>query len=460
MLPEMQQPGTPYLRPEKFVAWYALDYFQRPNWRQCWKWMCCVLAFDLSIAWLGYLLVCWDKPALAAGPVSTIHAREQVQCGQCHTGWFRPAARLLLPEARSVRDADCAGCHAEPAQKPYHTPHAEDRACATCHREHRGQMLLKQVKDAYCIECHADPRLAEGSPSQLPNVADFLKDHPEFAAVQNGTDACQLRFNHAVHLRSTGVLGPGGIVQQLGCSDCHQLAGDGKHMTMPKYESCRDCHPLSVAVLGDFKAEPLAAAVAAFNALPATHVEPALVRQELRQRYTAFVQANPSALNIPLHPTPKQPLPGKPPSSAKSLTATAWVQEQVQAAERRLLVGAGGCRYCHEPSKNFVADSVQGRLPSYAKTNLSQSWMPRAVFNHAVSGHKEQDCTACHPATYSTRTQDVLMPGIESCRVCHQPAGSGRFDCSECHRYHHADQRRGPYLTTPASTPLLKANHP
>lgn len=49
-------------------------------------------------------------------------------------------------------------------------------------------------------------------------------------------------------------------------------------------------------------------------------------------------------------------------------------------------------------------------------------WLTRSVFDHAA--HTLMACTSCHAGTpASERTADILLPGIESCRACHSPAG-------------------------------------
>jgi hypothetical protein len=64
-------------------------------------------------------------------------------------------------------------------------------------------------------------------------------------------------------------------------------------------------------------------------------------------------------------------------------------------------------------------------------------------------------CDECHEgARGSSKTKDLLLPGIETCRKCHGPAetpsvstgfaGGVDDSCVECHRYHDGDHpRRG-----------------
>jgi hypothetical protein len=460
MLPDMRQPGSPYLRHDRFGDFYLLNYFRRMSWRDRWKWRLCIVVLAFSLSWVLYLSIRGDEPAFASGPIATQHAQAEVQCRQCHERSFQPMKRLFLPAAHSVRDDACIACHQPQGGDSYHTSQSANTACASCHREHRGELVLARVKDAYCTQCHAQLALKDGTASNLRGVTSFVHDHPEFQALRSQKDPGGLRFNHAVHLSLLGVAGPDGGKRVLQCDACHQPTAGGCYMTLPKYASCAECHPLSITVAGQFKEPTLAAAVAAFSTQPAPHVEPNLIRQDLTTRFNAFALQHPAVLKTSGAIDPVVPLPGKPAPRNDAKPIEAWVAHQVEHAEKRLFIGAGGCRYCHEPTSDPSRALAEGALPTYAKTNLSTNWMPLAKFDHGVQEHRLTDCTACHPAQYSQKTADVLMPKIEQCRVCHQPKGSGRSDCAECHRYHHADQRRGTCPVAPGASTAATGGRP
>jgi predicted CXXCH cytochrome family protein len=76
-----------------------------------------------------------------------------------------------------------------------------------------------------------------------------------------------------------------------------------------------------------------------------------------------------------------------------------------------------------------------GGLPEYLPANIPARWLAHAAFDH--KSHQMLACSECHAAATSTRAADVLLPGIDSCRKCHDGrAGKARADCAECHTYH------------------------
>jgi cytochrome c peroxidase len=107
------------------------------------------------------------------------------------------------------------------------------------------------------------------------------------------------------------------------------------------------------------------------------------------------------------------------------------MDQQVMLADRLLF--DKGCKLCHVMVKG------QGTLPMVAKSSIPARWFLHAEFNH--DSHRLLTCTACHNRTPESRqTADILLPGIASCRSCHQDSGARRDAangrCSECHSYH------------------------
>jgi hypothetical protein len=77
--------------------------------------------------------------------------------------------------------------------------------------------------------------------------------------------------------------------------------------------------------------------------------------------------------------------------------------------------------------------------PEFLKTAIPPRWLPHSRFNHGV--HRVLSCRECHgKAEQSTRTADVLLPRMNTCRECHRLTDGARTGCVECHVYH--DKKR------------------
>jgi hypothetical protein len=474
MLSSQRDPKSAY--PKFESGWLELDYFRRPRWlRGARKYLTggvCLAAVTLA----GVTLLPVTRHVHQAGPVSTAHAAFGHQCGQCHRAAFQPLRRFVSgdDQLRSVSDTECLSCH----DGPLHHAEAPTRACATCHREHRGRPSLAWPEDGHCTACHAN--LAAVHPATCyRNVADFAT-HPPFRPSQPGqTDNAQVAFNHQLHLQiDFAVLkkarGPSlaDLPDRLECSACHQPDAARRYMQPINYEShCARCHILSVRLAGDFPDPPLQEAVRRFHQEPAPHREPEVVRATLRERLVRFVQENPV---VPGEPRAASPvvrwLPGRSPREVTE-PEWSWVKRQLAEAEGLLFVnrqlppveqsaflGGDGCRHCH------VGDGAPaGRpddLPHFRKTNIPARWFTHSRFRH--DSHRELKCTECHAqALTSTRTSDVLLPTLETCQKCHRDPGGARTACAECHTYHDHRQERsfdGPltireFLNGPAGAP-------
>jgi predicted CXXCH cytochrome family protein len=369
------------------------------------------------------------------------------ECAHCHRDSFRTAEKLLEPDATGavVPDGACSKCHAGPLHNLFTK---KTIACATCHREHRGRMQLARVPDGQCISCHADlkeHRIGGGRGLQYRDVRAFAGGHPAF---REQDDPGRLHFNHRAHLRADGILGRDGRTVKLQCVDCHRPDSGGHFMEPIRYEKhCADCHPLCVRLVGDFKGpdqQRLDQAVKDFNARPAPHQEPTHVRAVLRERLLAFVQEFPVLAGDPgerlvdpgsfRSPTgrPRPPTDVEWRWSREKLSTVEnlmFPEQQKEISEKVLFDNAGGCRFCHlEKARDG------GGLPVYEPTQIRERWMNHARFSHVK--HRLLDCTECHDARQSSKTKDVLMPRLELCQRCHNPAVGVRHDCAECHAYH------------------------
>ena len=405
-------------RDTKWVAQrQALDYLKRPAFlamlrrRITWG-----LILAAALAGIPMVLgLAGGKQALMRGPVSPQHGLFVSRCEACHVRAF----------AR-VPDAACETCHDGPAHpaKSIDTVQLRDApACADCHVEHNGAAALANVTNGNCVNCHRDLRAHGGRliPAALIITAFGPQRHPEFSALSQ-TDSRPMKLNHAIHMPAKPVV-IRGMKLPMQCADCHRndpgsQTGDPVPVTFER--NCRSCHAREL----EFDVYELLGA----NAAPAPHTkDPQTIHQFILNAYRQALANDPSIIRRPL---------GN--DVAPEPAATAWLDRVVRDSEGFLFQRK--CNYCHEYSgmeQGFPAvrkiNRIQGR---YSETNPEgEPWLPRGEFNHRA--HRAVDCESCHSkARASTKTTDILIPGMESCLPCHQDASAGLDRCSKCHLYH------------------------
>jgi Cytochrome c7 and related cytochrome c len=426
-----------------------LQYFKQPHPIRSWQLWLSILIPVVALGWFAAERAKSQK-IYSSGPLSTAHAVLGKRCNVCHV------TTLGVFRAR-VSDDACSRCHDAPAH------HADKVAsivsCGSCHLEHRGSLRLANTEDVSCTQCHADLRARNGNSTYVRMVRDFDKGHPEFAALRPGaSDPSQIKLNHYAHLRPN-LAGPSGTVQ-MDCQDCHRLASPNQSwpygmsqaplqpnsqpgqsspqaMTSSASMSADTKHPRSRdTMLPIFYATQCAACHVKdlqfdkrFDQ-PAPHDKPEVVQAFLVQNYSDYFATHPEALAEAVSPERILPSKMKLPLPIPH-TRQEWMDQQVMLAD--LLLFGKGCKLCH------VMIEGNGRLPMVAKSSIPARWFPHAEFSH--DSHRLLTCTACHGRTPESReTADILLPGIATCRSCHQDSGprsdaaSGR--CSECHSYH------------------------
>jgi len=429
-----------------------LQYFKQPHPLRTWRLWLSIVVPVIAVAWFAAERASSQK-ILSSGPLSAAHAVLGKKCNVCHV------TTLRIFRAK-VSDDACSKCHDAPAH------HADKVAstvsCGSCHLEHKGSLRLASTDDASCTQCHADLRTRGGNPQYVRAVKDFDREHPEFAALRPGVrDPGQVKLNHYAHLRPN-LAGPGGPVQ-MDCQDCHRLtaidaswpyaasrpipqptalsmspgitaaAGAGadlKHSRSQDYmlpilyvNQCAGCHVKDLQFDKRFD-----------QAAP--HDKPEVVQAFLVQKYGDYFASHPGALSEAV--APERILPGKMKLPLPvPHTRQEWMDQQVMLADRLLF--DKGCKLCH------VMLAGNGPLAMVAKSSIPARWFLHAEFDH--DSHRLLTCTACHDRTPESReTADILLPGIASCRNCHEDSGarhdaaSGR--CSECHSYHDWSKER------------------
>lgn len=273
-------------------------------------------------------------------------------------------------------------------------------------------------------------------------------------------DRGRLRFNHALHLRDSGVMDARGMTHKLrdNCLSCHEPTEDGRYMQPIRYENhCASCHPLVFdpglvqdssgeifelswgdssgrirsrqAGGGEWGIEELLGEGGRFRLLTAPHRAAVEVRGFLTDVYAAeaLISASEGSAGE-AHDDGSHPRPGRSGISKESpqlsLESKALISRQTVAAQQLVqsanfprgtsmeipglfrsldwLQGSGGCRYCHETDDgSTVNDSeagfyVAGAFPLPA---IRKPRLPGRWFPHAEfdhDAHRMMTCVECH----------------------------------------------------------------
>jgi len=376
------------------------------------------------------------------GPLHAAHQFIGSDCNACHTSPFQP-----------IENVQCTNCH---TKVEHHVPVTssdiglfDQRRCGECHVEHAETPSVVSRDQRLCSDCH--DKLNELSPrTQLLNVADFGSDHPDFrvSVLQSSegakgldwttvrldvlpgerrTETSHLRFSHTQHLARRGIKGPNGD-EVLQCRNCHEPDSSGRLMQPVQMEqNCSRCHslrfdekdPTSIVPHGDIEG-----------------VYQTLLSHFSRQFLEGDVGSTRRAAISVRRPGGQ---PGMVLTRDEQFRARDWAEQQSLMAARDLFEKRV-CVDCHEVTK------LSGRLGieqwKVEPVKLTQTWMPRAQFNHQA--HKTTECLTCHTgATVSKRSNDVLMPDINVCRTCHSGAEDATrlpSDCLMCHQFHLPDR--------------------
>jgi predicted CXXCH cytochrome family protein len=340
-----------------------------------------------------------------------------------------------------VHNEACAECHGGITQ---HAATDTDlgatlagRRCATCHKEHAGPVAIVRRDSAFCADCHNSLKSTLGDKTELQDVRNFARQHPEFRPVflrppadpgvtrwtsirlalddPNTREQSNLRFTHKAHLDPAGVDSPDGKIQ-MNCGSCHEPDVSGATMLPVEMKRhCSSCHTLG------------------FESVSLPHASVEQVINVLRGYYLGPRTAAPIPVmeDVMIAKRRQARRPGAVPDEPDvALTPEGRVQRAARDIFERTL-----CVDCHTVDRA----ETDGAEPGWKieRVRVNQRWMPSAHFNH--KSHAQRPCDECHKAEVSEQSEDVLIPGIRMCRECH--AGNAvtaglRSPCIECHDFH------------------------
>ena len=401
-------------------------------------------------------------------------------CSVCHEGPTHHDSQPFTPA--------CSSCHFEHKGRE-RLVDLTDRQCTQCHaglttKEGRAPAFAAKIRHL----SSGHPEFAVTASKAGAPARVRLDETPGPA------DGAQVCLDHQKHLKP-GLFradapwyrpGAKGIVDtpkglRLGCTYCHRPQDDGAYMAPISYaKHCADCHPLA------FDNDK-------FPGVAAPHDKPEIVHAFLRTKYAEAPEGERVA-----RPSEKEAVAEKPDEEAgrprRRLGAREPVEEErprrrrgepnetpppkaaakgVKDVEALLFFknkeSADTCLLCHtltvtmatkpsvscvetngkpaseaaaliEPIRAALQAARGEKLPAVAATRIPSRWLPHSRFDHRA--HRPLACAECHRASESTRTADVLLPSVATCRECHREAAGARAVCVECHHYHDKTKER------------------
>ena len=462
-------PGGKDNKPRLIAEKYSIEYYRRPKPTRVWKSPWNYAAIGLAVTLVAAIYSVERKQAFQAAHLSAAHASFAQNCAACHEVSWQPAMRLVTLDAShySVPDAACQKCHHPADHVAGLVPSGH---CASCHQEHRTESELTAVADSHCTQCHRDLQLPDGAAVSFVSAIETCDEgkagHPEFA-LHRSTDGAVgprhgarklavfvtgddqharwldrggVKFNHQLHLNPAGVKAPGRELEILTCASCHVPEENGRIMRPIVYEShCQRCHPLR-----------LSEQLSGLGEAPHGSVDEVygfLRRAKLAELNTTHESRSAATPNFP---SPRDAVKTRLPIQS---VLSQQEETELHAAADQVVFGRQAerlCYHCHHIvargetweilSENPDVVGDQAAVTATGEPSMVPArWMLHAQFDH--ESHCAIACGECHAAADSSRTADILMPSIATCRACHgnsseTATGRVRADCVLCHAYH------------------------
>lgn len=424
------------------------------------KWSWALLAITLTLGLLLPMLAHYvptfrsqikDVPAIGlnaweSGPLASAHHTMANDCQSCHGTPFQV-----------VQDDKCIVCHAntkahaDPVRYPL--PDIAESRCAHCHRDHNGDTGLIRADQELCSDCHRNLSERVNGDTELVDVSDFGKNHPQFKVLLPAWDAqgqftpervsmdkkplveqSGLKFPHAKHLAKEGLKTADGV-QHLECASCHRPESGGALIAPINFEEhCQSCHRLDFDLRMPDRQAP--------------HGDVAEVQYMISEFYSKVaLEGGFDDVQAPVSVRQRR-RPGQPPASAQEQReALEWARSKALQTTDTLFQSRT-CTVCHTVSKDPAATQAGWVV---APVRVAGSWYEKASFTHAK--HSTMACADCHAAELSQSSADLLIPDIGTvgtqstqapfaCRDCHggehDPKQLGST-CIDCHGFHQAE---------------------
>jgi hypothetical protein len=360
-----------------------------------------------------------------SGPLADAHQYFADQCDSCHAAPFEKTSLAACMECHSS-----TGVHSNKPELGFQV--ADEKACSSCHVDHNGGGLIRATQQR-CVDCHSDIKATSLGMSELANVVDFDKSHPEFSLAiyrHNGTDWLSeqrtlggassseesgLRFSHKFHLEKAALLSSSNS-DDLVCSDCHSANSDGGFNDISMEGQCQSCHSLSFDTdVPEYQA-------------PHQQIDQVVAAIETwYQRKHRKGQALSNGWKT-LRP-------------GQTATPTSAIDTQEHAQKvAESLIEREACVQCHLIEERSAALAKRKIAPVFLQPN----WLKSGSFDHRL--HSNAECSDCHAAADSSQSADVLIPSVKLCQTCHIGEDmeidlgdkQTKSSCLDCHAYHQA----------------------
>lgn len=306
--------------------------------------------------------------------------------------------------------------------------------------------------------------LSRGASQPLPaqgaevvnSVTSFDRRHPEWAVLREArADEAAIRLNHARHMnpetpgmqdllrsfaddpRAYVTLAPGSDLLSLSCASCHQPQATGRQMRPIRFEShCARCHEDQLVRIPTTTPEGPAEGVRVPHGDPERVLEQIDLALATSAAFADSRFSSPGDGDEASRSGPSRRRSGG--SSSRGITVPAFANREEAShwldaqRERFLSQAQTGCAYCHTGVTPVESPTGAFRVEP---PRIPGAWLGRAQFSH--QSHEMLGCLQCHTqASTSVATSDVMLPGIASCRECHNPRAGAPSNCTTCHLYH------------------------